>query len=85
MNGRQVLGALYKDTATRNIPVLMVTGTDLEEPARSALYLNKNLISIYRKPACFEDILRKIGSIYDTPTAPVQAVTRNKEGILCEY
>ncbi|HCC48769.1 MAG TPA: two-component system response regulator [Elusimicrobia bacterium] len=73
MDGGQVLVALYNECSTRDIPVFMLTGADLEASARSALYLNKNLKSIDQKPASFQELMLRIESAVSTRTYPMQA------------
>jgi len=67
INGGEVLDALYHNPATMQIPVFMITGTDLQEAERSSLYRNGNLKSIHQKPADYSEILQKISLFSKAP------------------
>ncbi|MDA8132875.1 MAG: response regulator [Elusimicrobia bacterium] len=62
MSGAEVLESLHSDPATRHIPVVILTGSELMDSG-SALYKNTNLKHIAHKPAIFEDLLRKIETL----------------------
>lgn len=62
MQGDEVLVELFTNPVTKNIPVIIITGCDLES-REHGLYRNGNLKYIAQKPARFADILHKIEEI----------------------
>lgn len=63
MSGLQVMDALYADTATRNIPVIILTGTSAGDAESLGLNTRPNFSFLERKPANLAELLKKIESI----------------------
>lgn len=63
MNGFEVMDALYAEEATRNIPVVMITGASLSEDEYAMLKLKRNFKMLATKPADFRALLRKVNGI----------------------
>ena len=60
INGLEVMKALCADAATRNIPVIMLTGASLSDAEQDRLKLNCNFLLLEQKPAKFEELLKRI-------------------------
>lgn len=60
INGFEVMKTLCADAATRNIPVIILTGASLSDADQHRLKLNRNFLLLEQKPAKFEELLKKI-------------------------
>lgn len=60
MNGFEVLDSLYADTATRDIPVIMITEGSLNDTELDNLKAKANFMLFEQKPANFERLLGRI-------------------------
>jgi len=60
MDGLDVLDALGADPATREIPVILITGGDLTEPELKRLRNKSNFIGLEDKPAGMQKLLETI-------------------------
>lgn len=77
MNGVQVMEALCAGPATRDIPVIMITGASLSETDWDTLKGKRNFISLEQKPADFDDILGKIEATVSGATPSIQQPTQS--------
>lgn len=64
MDGSQVIEALACTPATRDIPVILVTGSDIKRETLEAIKRNRNFLSLEEKPASFEKMLKEIETIF---------------------
>jgi len=60
MTGPEVLDALCASSATRNIPVIIVTGAVLDAAGRGKLEARSNFATLAQKPANFGVLLKEI-------------------------
>lgn len=60
MNGLQVMDGLCANTRTRNIPVIMITGSRLSDSEYGALEAKENFMQLEEKPADFNRLLKTI-------------------------
>ena len=60
MNGMEIMDALCACAATRDIPVIIITGADLSDSEQDSLKLKRNFMLLEQKPADFEKLLEKI-------------------------
>lgn len=60
INGFEVMKTLCADAATRNIPVIILTGASLSNAEQDRLKLNCNFLLLEQKPAKFEELLERI-------------------------
>ena len=68
MNGLEVMEALCADSATRDTPVIIITGAGLSDAERNGLELKRNFMLLEQKPADFTGILGKIeAALYGPP------------------
>lgn len=63
MSGLQVLEALSYDAATRDIPVIMITGATLRDDEHASLKTKRNFRALEQKPARFSELLVRIEQI----------------------
>jgi CheY-like chemotaxis protein len=60
MNGLEVMDALCADAATRDIPVIMLTGASLDYTEEVSLKVKRNFLRLEQKPANFTRLLGEI-------------------------
>lgn len=60
MNGLEVMEALCAEAATRDIPVIMITGTSLSSVEQANLKGKRNFMLLEQKPANFTTLLERI-------------------------
>lgn len=60
MTGMEVVDALCADAATRDIPVIMITGASLSDTEHASLRNKHNFVRLEQKPTDFEKLLREI-------------------------
>lgn len=60
ISGWEVMETLCADADTRNIPVIILTGTSLSNAEQDRLKLNRNFFLLEQKPAKFEELLKRI-------------------------
>lgn len=60
MTGLEVMDALCADAATRDIPVMMITGCSLTDTERDRVKANRNFMGIEQKPANLSKLLEEI-------------------------
>lgn len=63
MNGLQVMDVLYADAATRNIPVIIITGTSSGDAESLGLNTRPNFSFLERKPANLAELLKRIETL----------------------
>lgn len=63
MSGLQLIEELYYDAATRDIPVIMITGAALRDDEQANLKTRRNFRALEQKPARFSELLVKIEQI----------------------
>lgn len=63
MNGLQVMEALCADAATREIPVIMITGSSLNDSDQDSLRKKINFALLEQKPANYTKLLGRIETI----------------------
>lgn len=63
MSGEQVLDLLLTTPSTETLPVVILTGADLNKERRRALNMRKNLRLLAQKPAGLSTLLRKMNKI----------------------
>lgn len=64
MNGLQIMEGLYANASTRDIPVIMITGTRLSDTDYSLLRTKKNFMLLEEKPADFNRLLKTIEAAF---------------------
>lgn len=60
MTGLEVMDALCADAATRDIPVILITGGDLSDTVRDRVRTRRNFMGLEQKPADFPKLLKEI-------------------------
>lgn len=60
MDGMEVLGKLYLDSRTQEIPVIIITGDRLSDTDYAALKEKKNFMLLEEKPTNFSRLLKTI-------------------------
>lgn len=60
MTGLEVMDALCDDAGTRDIPVIMLTGAELNASEEVRLKIKRNFMLLEQKPADFSKLLGKI-------------------------
>lgn len=60
MNGLEVMEALCAGADTRDIPVIMITGSSLSDAEQDSLTTKRNFMLLEQKPANFTKLLEKI-------------------------
>ena len=60
MNGMEIMDALCACAATRDIPVIIITGAGLSDSEQESLELKPNFMRLEQKPADFERLLGEI-------------------------
>ena len=60
MDGMEVLGKLYLDSRTQEIPVIIITGNRLSDTAYGTLKEKKNFMLLLEKPTDFNQLLNTI-------------------------
>lgn len=60
MSGLQVMDGLYANANTRDIPVIMLTGTRLSDSEYGELEAKENFMLLEEKPADFHKLLKTI-------------------------
>lgn len=63
MNGLEVMQTLYADAATRDIPVIIVTGSSLSDAEQDSLKAGDNFMLLEQKPADFNKLLKIIETL----------------------
>ena len=63
MNGLEVMEALCAGEATRDIPVIMLTGARLSDSERECLEAKRNFRLLEQKPADFRELLKKVETL----------------------
>jgi len=65
MDGYQTCAQLKGNTATKDIPVLLLTSKDLEPKAIAQHYDELGVAGYLAKPSSFEELLKKIKEVID--------------------
>lgn len=60
MSGVEVMEALCANSATRDIPVIIITGASLNDTEQNSLSHKRNFVSLEQKPADLNKVLRTI-------------------------
>lgn len=60
MTGLEVMDALCADAATRDIPVILITGGSLSDTEQDSIRAKRNFMGLEQKPADFPKLLGKI-------------------------
>lgn len=60
MTGLEVMDALCADAATRDIPVILITGGSLSDTERDSIRAKRNFMGLEQKPADFSRLLEEI-------------------------
>ena len=67
-DGATVLETLCADETTQHIPVIIITGADLEDFDRTTLAARPNFKSLEQKPVNFGELLKKISAMCEFRT-----------------
>ncbi|MCG3205338.1 MAG: Response regulator PleD [Elusimicrobia bacterium] len=72
VGGFDVIRQLQSDPVTNKVPVLLITGSNMNESTKSMMQMESNLVGYFEKPVRPETLLRKIHKLLNTASLSEQ-------------
>lgn len=82
LDGLQVMDKLCANSATLGIPVMIITGADLDDKERADLMTRSNFRGLKQKPVNFVELLREIPEMSKPATAGGRRQHKEQRGVL---